>query len=339
MRHFTHQVMVIRKFVHAPHRLDIFLGNLGTGIVGVRPKRRASDSSAAEIDGDALTPPAPKGHVILFLNVGAGRLQERDGRTMAGFSAVLDRPLRTLRWESQRADRRGRMIGKISEHVRSGGELVVAVRSAPGNDFKILGPVADFQPESDARFLVDAGDNLLVEQGSRRIHKAVRAQCLDAGLRAGVGLLAVKYPLPQALASPRYCRSCCWAPATARIIFHDLDVAAAALFEGSAIAAPVAAAGAAPGAALGAVPVVAPGACPGAAPGAAQCVAPGAAPGAASGEVLGEAALPNLIVTCAAAGGIGAVPTVRRPAWRRLSPRGTLSNASEAVTGADRARL
>lgn len=239
IRHFTHQVAVIRKLIPEPRTWDIFLGSLGTGIVGVRPrvqappmKRPAAKSVVRKRPASAVAAPAvSQGFVILFLNGKASKLQEWSGKQLAGFSPALDCAKRTLRWQCQRSDRHGRVIGKIREHVGAGGELVVVVRAAPGDEFKILGRAFDIQLEAEATFLVQDDDNLILEQGSQRIHRAILAQCIDEGLKAGIGLLPIKYPLRQSLKSPKYCAACCWTPATALIAFGELDAEAAGVLQ------------------------------------------------------------------------------------------------------------
>merc|ERR1719265_3087082 len=108
VRHFTHQVAVVRKFIPAPGKWERFLGNLGTGILGVRPlkkrkssSRRASMPQGADADVEGKAEPAgteAHGFIFLFLNAGAARLQEWNGRTMSGFAPSLDRQRQVLKW-------------------------------------------------------------------------------------------------------------------------------------------------------------------------------------------------------------------------------------------------
>lgn len=242
IRHFTHQVAVVRKFIPAPRKWERFLGNLGTGILGVRPlkKRKSSargaivpQSADAEVEGKAeAAGTEPHGFIFLFLNAGAARLQEWNGRTMSGFAPSLDRQRQVLKWESQRNDKTGRVISHIIEHVDAGAEVVVAVRSSPGEDFQILGRTRDFCRDSEARFLVEIGDHLIGERGSSRMHKFITAQCLDAGLKAGIGLVPHQYPLPTNRAvKPLFCSACCWRPATAVLTFGSLDQNAAEILQ------------------------------------------------------------------------------------------------------------
>lgn len=216
--HFTHQVALVRQLIPSPREWEIFQGSLGTGIVGVRPK--ATSRSAVQ-----------PGFVILFVNAASARLQESYGKTISGFVPMLDRAARTLKWESQRSDHQGQVIARIFEHVHAGRcEVVVAVRATPGTDYAILGRTREICLLSPARFLVNGGDHLVAERGSNRIHRYVTAQCIDAGLKAGVGLVPCRYPVPAAL-RPLYCSGCCWAPASALLRFETLDEEAARIME------------------------------------------------------------------------------------------------------------
>lgn len=216
IQHFTHQVAVVQQFIPAPRKWNRFLGNLGTGILGARP---------------ADSPDADKGFVFLFLNAGAARLQEWNGRMMSGFAPSLDRQRRVLRWESQRNDKTGRVISQISEHVQAGVEVVVAVRSSPGELFHILGCTRNFCQDTEARFLPQPGDHLIGERGSARMHKYITAQCIDAALKAGIGLVPYQYPLPQRSWKPQFCTACCWKPATAILTFSSLGEKAAEILD------------------------------------------------------------------------------------------------------------
>jgi hypothetical protein len=168
--------------------------------------------------------------IFLFLNAGAARLQEWGGRTLAGFAPSLDRHKRELRWESQRNDKKGRVIQQICNHVREGVEVIVAVRSSPGQAFDILGRTKDFSLDSAARFLLEEGNDVICERGSFRVHRVITPHCLDAALRTGIGLLARQYPLP-AKSGAVFCSGCCWKPAIALLRFEQLGEEAADILD------------------------------------------------------------------------------------------------------------
>eukprot|EP00927_Polykrikos_kofoidii_P053990 TRINITY_DN48496_c0_g1_i1.p1 TRINITY_DN48496_c0_g1~~TRINITY_DN48496_c0_g1_i1.p1 ORF type:complete len:365 (-),score=59.23 TRINITY_DN48496_c0_g1_i1:363-1457(-) len=247
IRHFKHQVALIRQLIPAPRGWDVFMGSLGTGIVGVRERRvrrntKTEDPSAPPFAGlprssaktRMSTQPDVKvrgTYVVLFLNGKTAKLQEWNGRSMSGFSSGFNRDKKVLTWESQRYDKKGRIIAKILENVKRGVEIVVAVRGSPGDTYRILGRTLRFRLKAPARFLVNKGEHVLVERGSSRVHKAILAQCLDAGLKAGVGLLPIRYPLAKD-SNTTYCSACCWAPATAVLTFNEYDKEAATIFEG-----------------------------------------------------------------------------------------------------------
>jgi len=171
-----------------------------------------------------------KASFFLFLNAGAARLQEWGGRMLAGFTPSLDRQKQELRWESQRSDKTGRVIQEICKHVAEGVEVVVAVRSGPGHAFTILGRTKEFSLDSAASFLPKAGDDLICEQGSARVHRVITAQCLDAALRTGIGLFPQRYPFTGKTGTV-FCAGCCWKPATALLRFEHLGEQAAEILD------------------------------------------------------------------------------------------------------------
>jgi len=248
MVHFKHQVALLRQLVPPPLKFEIFMGCLGSGIVGVRPVNRknsrtkvamqAKSANAKQTRGAERqdTAPAVKvdpsaGQVVLFLNSAAAPLQSwKGGKMLSGFSSALDLETRVLIWESQRSDVNGKVISKIMDHVHCGGEVVVAVRAAPEMPYGILGTTRHFKVDEAAKFLLQPGDHPIIEQGSQKVHKSITAQCLDDGLKAGVGLVAKRYPLPKTFTTPLYCKACCWTPATALVCFDDLDEALARSF-------------------------------------------------------------------------------------------------------------
>eukprot|EP00928_Gymnodinium_smaydae_P019360 TRINITY_DN17412_c0_g1_i2.p1 TRINITY_DN17412_c0_g1~~TRINITY_DN17412_c0_g1_i2.p1 ORF type:complete len:313 (+),score=41.22 TRINITY_DN17412_c0_g1_i2:524-1462(+) len=138
-----------------------------------------------------------------------------------------------LKWESQRSDTSGRLIAQIVSHVQAGCEVVVAVRSGPGDDFEILGRTRDVRLNTNAEFLPQQGDHLVGERGSTRVHRHVTAQCLDVGLKNGTGLMAYRYPLADRAWKPRYCLACCWRPATAVLTFETLGEKACEILQAS----------------------------------------------------------------------------------------------------------
>lgn len=226
IRHYTHQVALVRQFIPSPEKWEKFLGSLGTGIFGVRPMMQKSWPCKAEDGGDQNP-----GFIFLFLNAGSAKLQEWNGRAMSGFASSLDRRHRVLRWESQRNDKTGRVILQIIDHIRTGDQVVVAVRSGPGQSFRVLGYTRDVRLDSKAEFLLRHGDHLVGERGSARMHKHITAQCIDGGLKRGIGLVSYTYPLPQRSVKPQFCSACCWKPATAALTFGSLDQEAADILE------------------------------------------------------------------------------------------------------------
>merc|ERR1712139_242398 len=69
------------------------------------------------------------------------------------------------------------------------------------------------------------------ERGSARVHKCVTAQCIDAGLKLGIGLVPHQYPFPKRSVKPQFCSACCWKPATAVLTFSSLDKKAADILD------------------------------------------------------------------------------------------------------------
>jgi len=210
--HFKHQVAVVRKLIPKPRKWIRFLGNLGTGILGVRPVRSAKGCKGQ-----------PKGFVILFLNASDCHLQAWGGKTLNGYTSCMNMQNGTLRWESQRSDVHGKLIDQINQHVMAGTQVVVAVRNKLQQEYGILGHAHNFQLEAKPQFLLQPGDSVVAERGSYRIHRQISAQCLDGGLKSGIGLIPYKYPLPKSFRRPNYCSICCMKRATALMTFDDFD--------------------------------------------------------------------------------------------------------------------
>jgi hypothetical protein len=218
--HFKHQMAVVRKLIPKPRKWTRFLGNLGTGVLGVRPVRSEKGRR-----GQA------KGFVILFLNASDCHLQDWGGKTLNGYTSCMNMQNGTLRWESQRSDVHGKLIDQINQHVVAGAQVVVAVRSRLLQAYGILGYARNFKLEAKAQSLLQPGDSVVAERGSYRIHRQISAQCLDGGLKSGIGLIPYKYPLPKTFRRPNYCSICCMKRATALVKFDDFDRELAGLLQ------------------------------------------------------------------------------------------------------------
>jgi len=228
IQHFTHQMAVVQQFIPAGTEWERFLGSLGTGILGARAKAAGQKSQNAAA---VKTEKTDSGFIFLFLNAAAGRLQEWNGKVMSGFTDCLNRKAKTLRWESQRNDKTGRVIAQIVQHTQQGAEVVVAVRASPGDSFSILGKTSSFGQDSAAQFLLEPGDHLIGERGSQRMHKCITAQCIDASLKMGIGLVPQQFPLPERTGRVQFCTACCWKPATAIIRFDAWNEVAADILD------------------------------------------------------------------------------------------------------------
>jgi len=218
--HFKHQVAVIRKLIPKPRKWTRFMGSLGTGILGVRPLRNEKGRRGQT-----------KGFVILFLNASDCHLQDWGGKTLNGYTSCMNLQNGTLRWESQRSDVHGRVIDQINQHVMAGTQIVVAVRSKLCQEYGILGYARNFQLEAKAQFMLQPGDSVVAERGSYRVHRQISAQCLDGGLKSGIGLIPYKYPLPKSFRRPNYCPICCFKRSTALMTFDDFDRELAGLLQ------------------------------------------------------------------------------------------------------------
>jgi len=228
-RHFRHQVRFLDQLFPQlgpkrpfERRCETFMGTLGTGIVGVRPKRRASQAKGAR---QSMSNQAA-GYIVLFLNAASAKIQEWSGKTLSGYKPSLNLQTRTLLWESQRSDLGGKVINRIASCALEGTMVVVAVRAAPNDSYRELGRTRSFRLESTSQLLLGAGDHIIVERGSNRIHRSILAQCLDGGLSSGIGLVRTTFP-PRF--TPQFCTACCRTRATARLEFATLDAEAAAM--------------------------------------------------------------------------------------------------------------
>merc|ERR1712217_617015 len=75
-----------------------------------------------------------------------------------------------------------------------------------------------------SRSLVEPGDTMIQELGACIFHKAITAQCLTLALRSGIGLRAVKYPLPDSMQKhAKFCQICCNRPPKAVLHFDELN--------------------------------------------------------------------------------------------------------------------
>jgi hypothetical protein len=109
-------------------------------------------------------------------------------------------------------------------------EVIIVVRSRLGERFHVLGRTRDVHHVSMPRFLLKTGDHIVGERKSMRVHKEISVACLNAGLRAGVGLFAARYPLPEDYTG-QFCAACCWEPAAASFNFESLGKNAADILE------------------------------------------------------------------------------------------------------------
>jgi len=240
--HYCWQVDLINKVVSPPWTRCF--GSLGTGFVGVRPDTASSSSAsckpkeepaagAGDPTADAATgPDSPlvpsDASIIIFVNAPAAPLQTRGGRTIDGYKDALDRSQRTLEWSAQRSDKNNKRIEAIIAHRRAGGRVVVGVRSPVKRQFRLLGEVTDITTLSKAAFLVDHGDHVIQERGTRNFHKVIGPACLNNGLRSGVGLTTARFPVK---GKAKWCSSCCYAPPKALLHFGELQDDGVAAFQ------------------------------------------------------------------------------------------------------------
>jgi len=241
-KHYRHQVAFLNEALKPPWK--ICFGALGTGIIGIEPKKTSSSSSSGtkvkkEPDESEVPSRIPAGAtVVLLLNAPLAGVQGRNGNSMGGYGDMLDVQNRSLHWKSQRSDCKGHKIGAIVSHQQNGGRLVVGVRNcisaAVATDsakFKLLGAVSRIDNVQDAKFLVQDGSFVICD--GAKLHKAITTACLDAGLRAGIGLVPKRYPLADSNAKDyKCCKACCYTEANARLHFEELSEEGVATYTG-----------------------------------------------------------------------------------------------------------
>lgn len=191
-----------------------------TGTDGAEAARAAGQPGECLVPADAT--------IVIFVNAPGAALQTRGGRTIDGYKDALDRSQRTLEWSAQRSDKNNKRIEAIISHCRRGGRVVVGVRSPSNRHFQLLGQVSHIDELQRARFLVEHGDHIIQERGTRTFHKTITVACLNIGLRSGVGLAAARYPLK---GEARWCSACCYAPPKALLHFGELQDEGVAAFQ------------------------------------------------------------------------------------------------------------
>lgn len=228
--HYRYQVACINSLVPPPWKLCF--GAFGSGIIGVRPE--VSRSKAAKIkkemgeprkaEEDAPPSLPADSTVILLLNAPSFPQMARNGNTLGGYAEELNVAQATMRWSSQRRDRHNRMVNAITAHCNVGGRVVVVARSNADKRFKLLGDVALIDDVRKSGFLVQKGDGLLSERGNNLYHKTITVSCLNTGLKSGVGLCAVRYPVPpKGELKAKFCPNCCFRPPSALLHFKELQ--------------------------------------------------------------------------------------------------------------------
>lgn len=225
LQHYRHQVQCINDLVAPPW--ELCFGALGSGIIGVRPYTgtprapKVKKEKGAEEDAPVSLP--ADATVILLLNAPTFPSMARNGTTVGGYAEELNVAQSTMRWSSQRRDRHNRMVNAIVAHCQRGGRVVAAARNSMDKLFKLLGEVGHIDDVQKAGFLVRKGDGLLLERGTNLYHKAISISCLNTGLKSGVGLVAVRYPVPaKGELKARWCPNCCFRPPSALLHFKEL---------------------------------------------------------------------------------------------------------------------
>merc|ERR1719409_2228787 len=110
------------------------------------------------------------------------------GRSFGCYDEFLDEQAKTLNWSGQHSDLKNVKVNTIVHHCNTGGRVMVGVREECTSRFIALGDLSHVSGIQSASFLPREGDKLIKESGGDKIHKAIDAGCLDAGLKAGVGL-------------------------------------------------------------------------------------------------------------------------------------------------------
>lgn len=117
----------------------------------------------------------------------------------------------------------------IIAHCRDGGRVVVGVRPPNDSRFRMLGELRSVDDLQGARFLVESGDDVLREQGTNTFHKAITVQCLNDGLRRGVGLAVARHPINTEAA--KWCKACCYLPPRVVLNFAELHAEGVEAFQ------------------------------------------------------------------------------------------------------------
>jgi len=188
-------------------------------VVGGEVPAEDADAAVDEDDGnsaDVLSFPLET-TIIIFVNAPAHGLGSRSGRVLGGYSETINTALRTFQWSGQRCDKKAVKVKAIMAHRARGGRVVVAVRPFDDRTFRLLGEVSLIDGFHEHCCLVDHGDDVIQERGTHTFHKAITVQCLNLGLRSGIGLFPTKY-LPTRIGLHRLCNGCCYEPA--KITFH-----------------------------------------------------------------------------------------------------------------------
>jgi len=261
--HYKFQVALISSVV--PEPWTVCMGGLGSGIVCVRPGSEKSSGSssikapAAKVNKDkhnegeedealaaaggddeqveefaAKTLPEDA-TVILLINSRHFGSMSRNGKTLGDYPGdVLDVEHGQMRWSSQHRDRSNRMLNAIVAHSERGGRIVVATRGAAEaraedcRHFKTLGEVSHITDVIRNHFLVEHGDTVIQERGSDLHHKVIKTQCIDTGLRSGIGLIPVKYRAGRFIG--KWCPRCSYEPGCALLHFKELKADGVAAF-------------------------------------------------------------------------------------------------------------
>jgi len=159
---------------------------------------------------------------------------------MGGFSDMLDKEKRSLHWNSQRGDKNSNVILAIVAHQRAGGRVVVGVRAGvSGKDFKKLGEVSRITDVQESKLLLNNGDVVIIESGGARVHRQIMPSCLDAGLKAGIGLSTANYPMREKEGGQKWrlC-SCCYITPSCNLHFNELHEDAVAAYTAGPISKP-----------------------------------------------------------------------------------------------------
>jgi len=239
--HFRHQVAFIEQIVAG--EWEVTFGGLGTGIVGIAPKAEpqaaavetgSGAASSSTSNPAASEKPADKQLtkdtvIVLFKNAPNCNWQTRNGKASGGYSSgVLDEEKNTLEWTSQRRDVNNKVIMTLVDHLGRGGRLLVAVRppqtGSVDGDYRLLGQVSRIDGLHLAELMVGEGNTVIRENGSKMTHRAILPDCLNLGLKKGVGLIAVKLTADN-MKAHRFCVACCYRTPSCTLHFEELEPA------------------------------------------------------------------------------------------------------------------